>query len=355
MNLILRRVLQGGAVAGLLFGGDLAFHSVRAHGSHGGGGGEQLQPGEFKLSPVITLEGHGGFEDNLEDRPQHYAIDGMFGMVMEWGLENEGSFSIEASFGPAFVWGESEHFYGAVHVDDHSEEGHDDHSEEGHDDHDDHAEEDHDDHAEEDHDDHDDHAEEDHDDHAGHDHSGGTKWKQTDIKGFIQARYQPNDRLSISAKWMPYFEIGSAEENVGMKNEVGATVVYAFGDGDVNFALGDGLESVVDGIFVSVENRTGWDTQGTYLGNYTDTWLGFGFFVDQLNVTLTAGPRFYSPGDYSGLSQRTDWGGEIGMEYPLAESVVLFAHWKPIYSTAGGEGWGKGWSHHVGTGVSFSF
>ena len=110
---------------------------------------------------------------------------------------------------------------------------------------------------------------------------------------------------------MPYFEIGSAEENVGMKNEVGATVVYAFGDGDVNFALGDGLESVVDGIFVSVENRTGWDTQGTYLGNYTDTWLGFGFFVDQLNVTLTAGPRFYSPGSYSGLSQRTDWGGEI--------------------------------------------
>ena len=76
MNLILRRVLQGGAVAGLLLGGDLAFHPVRAHGSHGGGGGEQLQPGEFKLSPVITLEGHGGFENNLENRPQHYAIDG---------------------------------------------------------------------------------------------------------------------------------------------------------------------------------------------------------------------------------------------------------------------------------------
>ena len=53
----------------------------------------------------------------------------MFGMVMEWGLKNEGSFAIEASFGPAFVWGESEHFYGAVHVDDHSERGHDDHAE----------------------------------------------------------------------------------------------------------------------------------------------------------------------------------------------------------------------------------
>ena len=109
MNSIFRRVLQGGAVAGLLLGGDLASQPVRAHGSHGGGG-EQLQPGEFKLSPIITLEGHGGFENNLENRPQHYAIDGMFGMVMEWGLENEGSFSIEASFGPAFVWGESEHF-----------------------------------------------------------------------------------------------------------------------------------------------------------------------------------------------------------------------------------------------------
>ena len=321
MNSIFRRVLQGGAVAGLLLGGDLASQPVRAHGSHGGGG-EQLQPGEFKLSPIITLEGHGGFENNLENRPQHYAIDGMFGMVMEWGLENEGSFAIEASFGPAFVWGESEHFYGAIHVEEeHHEEGEE---EEGHEE----------------------------EEHA---HEKGTKWKKTDMKGFIQARYQPNDRLSISAKWMPYFEIGSAESNVGMKNEVGATVVYAFGDGDVNFALGDGLESVIDGIFVSVENRTGWDTQGTYLGNYTDPWLGFGFFVDQLNVTLTGGPRFYSPGSYSGLSQRTDWGGELGMEYPLSENVALFGHWKPIYSTAGGTGWGKGWSHHVGTGVTFSF
>jgi hypothetical protein len=345
MNLFLRRVFQSGAVVGLLLGGDLALRSVRAHGS---AGGEELQPGEFNARPVVTIEGHGGFETNLEGRPEHYAIDGQFGAVLEWGLPNKGSFAIEAQIGPSLVWGEAEHFYGRVHV----EEG-------GHgDDHEDHEEEhgdDHEDHEEEHGDDHEDHEEE-HGDHAGHGHGSGAPFRRTDIKGFVQARYQPNDRLALSLSWWPYYVTGNqGEDSVGLKNEVGAKLVYAFGDGDVNFALGDGLESVLDGVFVSVENRSGWETDGLFIGNYTDTWLGFGFFVDQLNVTLTAGPRFYSPGDYSGLSQRTDWGGEIGMEYPLAESVVLFAHWKPIYSTAGGEGWGKGWSHHVGTGVSFSF
>ena len=367
MNLFLRRVFQSGAVVGLLLGGDLALRSVRAHGS---AGGEELQPGEFNARPVVTIEGHGGFETNLEGRPEHYAIDGQFGAVLEWGLPNKGSFAIEAQIGPSLVWGEAEHFYGRVHVeegghgddhDDHAEEhgdDHEDHSEEHGDDHEDHAEEhgdDHEDHEEEHGDDHEDHEEE-HGDHAGHGHGSGAPFRRTDIKGFVQARYQPNDRLALSLSWWPYYVTGNqGEDSVGLKNEVGAKLVYAFGDGDVNFALGDGLESVLDGVFVSVENRSGWETDGLFIGNYTDTWLGFGFFVDQLNVTLTAGPRFYSPGDYSGLSQRTDWGGEIGMEYPLAESVVLFAHWKPIYSTAGGEGWGKGWSHHVGTGVSFSF
>jgi hypothetical protein len=119
--------------------------------------------------------------------------------------------------------------------------------------------------------------------------------------------------------------------------------------------LGDGLETIVDGLFVSVENRTGWESEGTYLGNYTDPWLGLGFNIDLLNITLSAGPRFYSPGAYSGLPFRTDWGGEVELEYPLAESVVVFAHWKPIYSSQGGDGWGVGWQHHIGTGVSFSF
>ena len=84
-------------------------------------------------------------------------------------------------------------------------------------------------------------------------------------------------------------------------------------------------------------------------------WPGFGFNYDQLNVTLSGGPRFYTPGAYAKLPSRTDWGGELALEYPLSKTAVLFAHWEPMYSTQGGEGWGKGFSHHIGTGVSFSF
>ena len=54
---------------------------------------------------MITIEGHGGFENNLveEGKPEHYAIDGLFGVVFEWGLENGGSFAVEAQVGPALV------------------------------------------------------------------------------------------------------------------------------------------------------------------------------------------------------------------------------------------------------------
>ncbi len=40
----------------------------------------------------------------------------MVGFVFEWGLENGGSFSFEAQGGSAQVFGEAEHFYGLVHV-----------------------------------------------------------------------------------------------------------------------------------------------------------------------------------------------------------------------------------------------
>ena len=138
-----------------------------------------MPPGEIRAIPVITIEGHGGFENNLEGHPEHYAIDGQFGVVLEWGLPNEGSFAIEAALGPALVWGEAEHFYGRVHVEsgDHdAHEGSDDH--EGHDDHDlqgDHAE------AQDDHEDlqegHDDGHEGhgDHAGHAGHGHGSGAR------------------------------------------------------------------------------------------------------------------------------------------------------------------------------------
>ena len=354
---------------------DALISAARSHGAHGGAGGEQLEPGEFKAKPIITIEGHGGFENNLveEGKPQHYAIDGLFGVVFEWGLENGGSFSIEAQAGPALVYGEAEHFYGLVH--DHGDEhedhaGHDDHAHE--EDHEDHAhEEDHDDHDEEDHDDHDeedhdDHDEEDHDDHAhadehghadhDHGHESGAPYRRTDVKGYLDVRYAPNDRLAFNVTWKPYYVTADQGEDVkGLKNELHFGGIYAFGDGDVNFALGDGLETIADGIFISAKNATGWESDGMYVGNYTDVWPGFGFNYDLLNVTISGGPRFYTPGSYAKLPSRTDWGGELALEYPLSKNAVLFAHWEPMYSTKGGEGWGKGFQHHVGTGVTFSF
>ena len=47
---------------------------AHAHGSHGGGG--EFEAGEFDFTPIITIEGHGGFDNNLEIPEKHYAIDG---------------------------------------------------------------------------------------------------------------------------------------------------------------------------------------------------------------------------------------------------------------------------------------
>ena len=147
---------------------------------------------------------------------------------------------------------------------------------------DEHDHDDHDDHADEhDHDDHGDHADEHgHDDH-GHGHGDGAPFRRTDIRGYLAARYQPNERSSTVATFpgLSYVTGEGEDFGIGLKNEVGAQVVYAFGDGDVNFALGDGLEDVIDGVFISLENRTGWESDGTYVGNYTDLWPGFGFNV----------------------------------------------------------------------------
>jgi hypothetical protein len=355
--------------------------SALAHGSHGGGGEESLEAGEFDFTPLITVEGHGGFDTNLEGSPKHYAVDALFGGVFQWGLGNGGSLSIEAAVGPTLVWGEAEHFYGKVHAhDDHDEheEDHDEHEhdehEEGHDeheeDHDEH-EEDHDEH-EEDHDDeheheheHDDEHEHEHDDHdheghahEGHDHGhGSTEFQRTDVRGYLQVRYAPNDRLSFSVNWNPYFVTQDQGHDVqGLKNEIGAKVLWALGDGDVNFGLGDGLEDLVNGVFLSVEHRQGWESDGVWIGNYTDPRVGVGFTIgsDQINVSIEAGPRFYTPGSYSGLDQRTDFAGEIELLVPVGDAN-LFAHWQPTYSGTDAPGWGEGWQHHIGTGMSFTF
>jgi hypothetical protein len=219
---------------------------VRAHGA---AGGESLEAGEFKASQVLTIEGHAGLEDNLEGQPRRYAIDLQFGGVCEWGLDNDGAFAIEALIRPAAVYGEAEHFYGRVEIE---EEGKEEEEEES-----------------------------------------GSPYRSVDAKAYLAARYQSNDRFSISVDWKPYYVTSSiAEDTKGFKHEVGAKLAYAFGDGDLNFPLGDGLESIADGIFISVENRSRWESDGTYLSNYTDTWLGFGFKVDLLNVTFIGGPRF---------------------------------------------------------------
>ena len=313
-----------------------ASSAAFAHGSHGGGG-EALEAGEFDFTPILSIEGHGGFDNNLEEQPRHYAIDGMFGGVFEWGLGNGGSFAIEAAIGPALVWGEAEHFYGKVHADDHD----DDHDE----DHDDH---------EDDHDDHDDdHEEHDH----SHDHSHETDFKRTDIRGFLQARYAPNDRLSFELSWNPYYVTKDQGDDIeGLKNELGAKAIWALGDGDVNFALGDGIEDLVNGVYLSVDHRQGWESDGMYVGNYTDPRVGLGFTFggDEISLNIEAGPRFYVPGSYSGLDQRTDFAGEIELSVPVGDAS-FFLHWQQAYSWEDSSGWGEGWQHHVGTGVTFTF
>ena len=404
---------------------------VQAHGSHGAGGEESLEAGEFDFTPIVTIEAHGGFDTNLDGDPKHYAIDGLLGGVFEWGLGNGGSFAIEAALGPALVWGEAEHFYGKVHVhgdheghedhgdheghDDHGDhEGHDDHA--GHDDHDDHKrngkrgkrnqQSKHDDHDHHDHDHHDhDHHDHDHashrrssskraaaklkakDDHHDHDHGDhgheehgheehghedhgheghahaehahghDTDFKRTDVRGFLQARYAPNDRLSFSLSWNPYYVTKDQGDDIqGLKNELGANVTWALGDGDVNFGLGDGLEDLVNGVYLSLDHRQGWESDGMWVGNYTDPRLGLGFKFgdDEISLMIEAGPRFYTPGSYSGLDQRTDYAGEIELSVPVGDAT-LFVHWQQTYTWEDAPGWGEGWQHHVGTGVTFAF
>jgi hypothetical protein len=170
-------------------------------------------------------------------------------------------------------------------------------------------------------------------------------------------RYAPNDRLSVSVDWKPYYVTQNQGDDIqGLKNELGAEVVWALGDGDVNFSLGDGIEDIVDGLFLSLEHRQGWESDGTWMGHYTDSRVGLGFTIgqDQVNVKIDGGPRFYTPGSYSGLNQRTDFAGELELSVPIGE-VVLFAHWQPTYSSVNAPGWGEGWQHHIGTGLTFSF
>ena len=81
--------------------------------------------------------------------------------------------------------------------------------------------------------------------------------------------------------------------------------------------------------------------------------LGLVLITVQHLFQVEAGPRFYTPGSYANLDQRTDFAGELIITRPVSDSVDLFAHWKLAYTGVKAEGWGKGCQHHVGAGVTF--
>ena len=294
---------------------------AHAHGSHGSGA--ELEAGEFNFTPLLTVEGHAGFDDNLEIPEKHYAADFLIGGEFAWGLGSDKQFSLSAFVGPALVRGGAEHFYGEIHVEDHSEEGHEE-------------------------------------------HEAHPTRSRVDFKAYLEANYKHSDRLNVQAYWNPYMVTSDelefhAEENEwekfeskGIKNELGAKVKYAFGDGDVDFGLGDSVSDLIDGAYVSVDHRQGWGADGVFIGNYTDPRLGVGFNYGETAFQIEAGPRYFTPGSYaSDLDSRTDMAGEIMISRPVNDDVEFFAHWKVVYSWDKTEGWGRGYQHHVGTGITY--
>ena len=278
-----------------------------------------MKAGEFNFTPLLTVEGHAGFDDNLEIAEKHFAADFLIGGEFAWGLGNDKQFSLSAFVGPALARGGAEHFYGEIHV-----------------------------------------AE------PGHEHEAHPTRNRVDFKAYLEANYKHSDRLNVQAYWNPYMVTSDelefhAEENEwesfeskGIKNELGAKVKYAFGDGDVDFGLGDSVSDLIDGAYVSVDHRQGWGVDGVFIGNYTDPRLGVGFNYGETAFQIEAGPRFFTPGSYaSDLDSRTDVAGEIMISRPVNDDVDFFAHWKVLYTWDKTEGWGDGLQHHVGTGITY--
>lgn len=278
-----------------------------------------MKAGEFNFTPLLTVEGHAGFDDNLEIAEKHFAADFLIGGEFAWGLGNDKQFSLSAFVGPALARGGAEHFYGEIHV-----------------------------------------AE------PGHEHEAHPTRNRVDFKAYLEANYKHSDRLNVQAYWNPYMVTSDelefhAEENEweafeskGIKNELGAKVKYAFGDGDVDFGLGDSVSDLIDGAYVSVDHRQGWGVDGVFIGNYTDPRLGVGFNYGETAFQIEAGPRYFTPGSYaSDLESRTDVAGEIMISRPVNDDVDFFAHWKVLYTWDKTEGWGDGLQHHVGTGITY--
>ena len=309
------------AVLALVLSPLASITPAQAHGSHGGGG-ETLEAGEFDFTPLITIEGHLGYDNNLEIKEEHQAVDFLIGGEWAWGLGNDKQFSLSAFVGPTLVEGEAEHFYGEIHVEEHGEEEEEE-------------------------------------------HGAHPTRNRVDLKAFFAANYKHSDRLDFQVYWNPYLVTSNesefhADENEwerfeskGIKNEIGAKGSYAFGDGDVDLGLGDSFSDLIDGTYFTIDHRQGWDVKGVFIGNYTDTRLGVGFNYGATAFQIEAGPRFYTPGSYANLDQRTDFASELMVTRPLSDNVDLFAHWKLAYTGVKAEGWGKGCQHHLGAGVTF--
>jgi len=279
--------------------------------AHGGGNDEPLGAGEFRKTPYLLLEGHHGVENSKENSPMHHGLDAGMGIVMDWGLKNEGIFSIETYLSPVLVWGEADHFYGVAHHEEEEEEEHEAHN---------------------------------------------TDFKRVDLRGLLRFKYLPNERLSFSLDSKPHLVTKTqGEEKKGVKNEIGAKALYKLGEGDVNFALGDQLSDIIDGTFLSLEHRQGWESDGKWQGHYTDPRVGVKFNYDLLSFKIEGGPRLYKPKSGSGLSNRTDFAGEIEVSRPIGDKTELFFHWQPTYSDKDGDEWSQGWNHHIGTGIVFTF
>ena len=280
--------------------------------AHGGGGEEPLEPGEFRKTTYVTFEGHHGVENSKSNSPTHQGFDALLGMNFDWGLKDDGMFSIEAAAGPVLVWGEADHFYGAIH----HEEGEEEEEEHAHD----------------------------------------NDFKRTDFRGLLKIKYMPNARLSFSLDTKPHVVTKKqGEEKKGTKNDIGAKTLFKFGEGDVNFALGDEFSDLVEGTYLSLEHRQGWESDGKWQGSYTDPRLGVEFNYDLLSFRLEGGPRFYSPRANSGLTNRTDFAGEVEVSRPLGDKTELFVHWQPSFAKKDGDEWSAAWNHHVGAGLTYRF
>ena len=278
--------------------------------AHGGAEGEALEAGEFMLTPFLTLEAHYGRENSKENIPEHSGYDALFGAGLDWGLENDGMFSIQTGVGPTAVWGEADHFYNAVHEEEEGEE---------------------------------------HEKHP-------NEYKRIDYRGFLKFTYKPNNRTAFSLDTKAHqITKTEGEEKQGTKHEIGAKALYRFGDGDVDFALGDQFTDLIDGTYFSLEHRQGWESTGKWQGKYTDPRLGVEFNYDEVSFKIEGGPRFYRPRYDAGLSTRTDYSGEVEVSVPVSENAEFFVHWQPTFSDKDGSEWNKAVSHHVGAGMTFIF